>query len=183
MLRLLALVVPLSLDTFAVAAAVGVSGLTSRERLRVSLLFALFEGTMPLVGFLVGAGVGGAIGHDADYVAGGLLVALGGYMLWPRDESQEQAAAQMLARTRGLAVIGLGVGISLDELAIGFSVGLLRISIILAALLIAGQAFVAAQIGVRLGQRLGENLREAAEKLAGAMLIALGIVFLSQRVM
>jgi putative Mn2+ efflux pump MntP len=138
---------------------------------------------MPLVGFLVGAGVGGAIGHDADYVAGGLLVALGGYMWGPRDESQEQAAAQMLAQTRGLAVIGLGMGISLDELAIGFSVGLLRISIILAAALIAVQAFVAAQIGVRLGQRLGENLREAAEKLAGAMLVILGVVFLSQRFM
>jgi putative Mn2+ efflux pump MntP len=68
-------------------------------------LFALFEGTMPLFGFLVGAGAGSAIGHDADYVAGGLLVVLGGYMLWPRDESQEQAKAQMLARTRGLAVM------------------------------------------------------------------------------
>lgn len=183
MLRLLALVVPLSLDTFAVSAAVGMSRLTSRERLRVSLLFALFEGTMPLVGFLIGAGLGNAIGHDGDYLAGLLLVGLGGYMLWPRDESSEGAAAAALARTHGLAVIGLGVGISLDELAIGFSVGLLRISIILAALLIALQAFVAAQIGVRVGQRLGEGLREAAEKLAGVMLISLGVVFLIQRVM
>ena len=99
MLRLIALIVPLGLDTFAVAAAVGVAGLDRRERLRVSLLFAFFEGTMPLVGFLIGAGVGRAIGDSADYIAGVLLIALGGYMLWPRDESDEQAKATMLART------------------------------------------------------------------------------------
>ena len=179
MLRLIALIVPLGLDTFAVAAAVGVAGLDRRERLRVSLLFALFEGTMPLVGFLIGAGVGGAIGGRADYIAGGLLIALGGYMLWPRDESDELAKAAMLARTHGLAVIGLGIGISLDELAIGFSVGLLRLSIILAAIIIGAQAFVAAQIGVRLGARLGEQIRERAEQLAGLVLLALGVVFLA----
>lgn len=181
MLRLIALIVPLGLDTFAVAAAVGVAGLERRERLRVSLLFALFEGTMPLVGFLIGAGVGGAIGGSADYIAGVLLIGLGGYMLWPRDESDEAGKATMLARTHGLAVIGLGVGISLDELAIGFSVGLLRLSIILAASIIAAQAFVAAQIGVRLGARLGEQIRERAEQLAGVVLVALGIAFLAAR--
>jgi len=183
MLRLIALILPLGLDTFAVAAAVGVAGLDHRERLRVSLLFALFEGTMPLVGFLIGAGVGAAIGGSADYIAGVLLIALGAYMLWPRDESGEKAKAAMLARTHGLAVIGLGVGISLDELAIGFSVGLLRVSILLAAIIIAAQAFVAAQIGVRLGARLGEEIRERAEQLAGLVLVALGVVFLAGRVL
>jgi manganese efflux pump family protein len=182
MLRLIALILPLGLDTFAVAAAVGVAGLERRERLRVSLLFAFFEGTMPLVGFLIGAGVGRAIGSSADYIAGTLLIALGGYMLWPRDESGEQAKATMLARTHGLAVIGLGIGISLDELAIGFSVGLLRLSIVVAALIIAVQAFVAAQIGVRLGARLGEEIRERAEQLAGVVLVVLGVVFLAARV-
>jgi manganese efflux pump family protein len=181
MLRLIALILPLGLDTFTVAAAVGIAGVDRRERLRVSLLFALFEGTMPLVGFLIGAGIGGAIGGRADYVAGLLLLALGGYILWPRDESDEHAKAAMLARTRGLAVIGLGVGISLDELAIGFSVGLLRISILLAAIIIGAQAFVAAQIGVRLGARLGEDVREHAEQLAGIILVILGVVFIAAR--
>src|SRR5207247_4205685 len=130
--------------------AVGVAGISRRERLRVSLLFAGFEGTMPLVGFLIGAGIGDAIGSDADDIAGVMLIALGVRTLRPGDETGERAAAQLLARTRGLALIGLGIGISLDELAIGFSVGLLRIPIILAAVLIAAPAFIAAQIGVRI---------------------------------
>src|SRR5712671_2294813 len=44
-LRLLAFVLPLGLDTFAVAAALGATGgLTGRDRLRVSVLFVAFEG-------------------------------------------------------------------------------------------------------------------------------------------
>jgi hypothetical protein len=69
------------------------------------------------------------------------------------------------------------------ELAIGFSVGLLRVSILLAAIIIGAQAFVAAQIGVRLGARLGEELRERAEQLAGVVLATLGVVFLAGRVL
>lgn len=74
-----------------------------RERLRVSLLFAFFEGTMPLVGFLICARVGGAIGASADYIAGTLLIALGAYVLWPRDDTGEQTKATTLAHTHGLA--------------------------------------------------------------------------------
>jgi putative Mn2+ efflux pump MntP len=49
-LRLAALILPLALDTFAVSAAIGVAGIDKRQRLRLSLVFAAFEGLMPLVG-------------------------------------------------------------------------------------------------------------------------------------
>ena len=44
--KLIALVFPLGLDTFAVAAAVGMAGLPTRKRLRISLPFTTFEGGM-----------------------------------------------------------------------------------------------------------------------------------------
>lgn len=183
MLRLVALVLPLGLDTFAISAAIGVSGIEARQCLRLSLLFATFEGVMPLLGFLIGAGIGGAIGNDADYVAGALLVLIGGYMLWPQDETAELAAASRMASAHGLTLIGLGISVSIDELAIGFSAGLLRISILVAVVLIALQAFVATQLGVRLGARVGEDVWEGAERLAGAALVLLGLVFIGARLM
>ncbi|MDQ6817620.1 MAG: manganese efflux pump, partial [Actinomycetota bacterium] len=77
-LKLIALVLPLGLDTFAVAAALGVAGL-ARDRLRVSLVMASFEVAMPLLGLAVGAPLGRAIGAAADYIAIGALVAFGLY--------------------------------------------------------------------------------------------------------
>lgn len=51
------LIVPLALDTFALAAALGVAGLPTERRLHTSLVLAAFEAGMPIVGFLVGGAV------------------------------------------------------------------------------------------------------------------------------
>jgi manganese efflux pump family protein len=75
--RLIALILPLGLDTFAVAAALGMSGLPARQRVRVSVLFTAFEGAMPLVGLALGAPLGRAIGSSADYVAIVILIGSG----------------------------------------------------------------------------------------------------------
>jgi manganese efflux pump family protein len=70
-LRLLAFVLPLGLDSFAVAAALGAArpaGLGTR--VRVSLMFMAFEGGMPLLGLAAGGGPAEVIGAAADYLAG-----------------------------------------------------------------------------------------------------------------
>jgi manganese efflux pump family protein len=183
LLKLVGLIVPLGLDTFAVAAALGIAGLKPEERFRVSLLFTAFEVLMPLVGFFGGRLVGQAAGDAADVIAIVILIAVGLYMLRPGGDAKEQVRLGLLARTRGLAAIGLGVSISLDELAIGFTIGLLRFSILLVVVLIGVQTFVVTQLGVRLGARLGERIREGAERLAGVALAGLGCVLLVEKLL
>ncbi len=171
---------PLGFDTFAVAAALGIQGLAAAERLKATLLMSSFELTMPVVGLLLGHGLGTTIGGAAEYLAVAALLALGSFMLvaGERDDGEHVSA---LASRGGLALIGLGISISLDELAIGFTIGLLRLSIVLAVVLIGIQAFAVAQLGLRLGARLGEAAREAAEKLAAMTLIGLGVVILLEK--
>jgi hypothetical protein len=53
--KLIAPVLPLGLDTFAVAAAIGMIGVTSSTRTRVTALFTAFEAGMPLIGLALGA--------------------------------------------------------------------------------------------------------------------------------
>ena len=60
----------------------------------------------------------------------------------------------------------------------GFTIGLLGLSIVAAVVLIGTQAFVAAQLGLRLGSRLGDAAREWAERLAGVALVGLGALIL-----
>jgi putative Mn2+ efflux pump MntP len=182
-LTLIALVVPLGLDTFAVAAALGMSGLTRRDRIRVTALFTIFETGMPVVGIVLGTVAGNVAGKAADYVAIVILIGLGIFMLWPRrDDRDEPERVGLLARTRGLAAVGLGISISLDELAIGFTLGLLRFSVLLVIALIGIQTLIVTQAGLRLGSRIGETVRERAEQLAGVVLAILGVVLLAERV-
>jgi putative Mn2+ efflux pump MntP len=181
LLKLVGLIVPLGLDTFAVAAALGIAGLKTQDRLRVSLLFTAFEVGMPLVGFFGGRLVGNVAGNAADYLAILVLIALGVYMVWPKRDEGEEERLGLLGRTRGLAAIGLGISISMDELAIGFTIGLLRFSIFLVVILIGVQTFVVTQLGLRLGERVGEGVREGAERLAGVALATLGLILLVEK--
>ena len=173
MFALLAIVLPLGLDTFALALVLGASGLAPRERLRVSLILAGFEAGMPLVGLALGSAAGRVIGGYAELLAGLVLIIVGLSMLREEDEKEAERAGK-LTSTHGLKILTLGVSIALDELAVGFTFGLIHINTSLAIILIAAQAVLVAQIGLRLGTRLGEAWGERAEKLAGAALTTYG---------
>jgi putative Mn2+ efflux pump MntP len=160
--------------------ALGVAGLDPRRRLRVSLLMAGFEAGMPLVGLALGAPLGHAVGSAADYIAIGVLLAFGLYALVARDNDEEDIGK--LASATGWGAIALGVSISLDEFAIGFTLGLLRLPAAVAIILIGAQAFVLSQLGLRLGARVGSELREGAERLAGLALTALGLGLLIEKI-
>jgi putative Mn2+ efflux pump MntP len=180
--KLAALVLPLGRDTFAVAAALGIVGVSPAHRLRISVLFSAFEAGMPLIGLALGAPLGHAIGGAADYVAIGVLLAFGLYTLVASGRDEEERLGR-LAQMHGAGALLLGVSISLDELAIGFTLGLLRLPAGLVIVLIALQAFIVTQLGLRFGSRLSERLREGAERLAGAALAALGVVLLAQKLL
>ncbi len=181
MARVVALVLPLGLDTFAIAAALGMTRLTVSQRIRFGLLFAAFEGGMPVIGLLVGAGLGRVIGGFSEYVAIAALACLGFYMLFGRDEDEERV--QRLVSSTGTAMIVLGLSVSLDELAIGFSLGLLNVPVVPAIVLIAAQAFIVSQVGFAIGDKVGEATREGAEKVAGAALIVIAGALLLAKIL
>jgi manganese efflux pump family protein len=181
MLKLLAFVLPLGLDSFAVAAALGASQVTTAwQRLRISLVFVIFEGGMPLIGLAVGSVLARGIGHIADYLAAAAVIGIGIWILLAGNEDEEDKASRIMT-SRGLALVGLGISISLDELAIGFSIGLVRLPVGAVIAAIGLQAFVAAQLGLAIGAKIAERWRERAEQVAGIALILLGAYLLAQQ--
>ena len=173
------LLLPLALDTFALAAALGVAGLEPRDRLRVSLVFTVFEAGMPIAGILVGRMVGSLIGEWAGYGGILFLIIAGLLLLRPeKDEEGEEGRLRLLAHARGLAILDLGLSISVDELTVGLSAGLLGLPIALAIIWIATQAFAATQVGLRIGARIGEEIRQRSERAAGVALILVALVLM-----
>ncbi len=190
--RLIPLILSLGLDTFALSVALGVAPLPARTRLRLALTFAAFEGLMPAVGLLIGRPLGDAIGGWAVYIAGALLIGTGAWMLREGlddddddDESGDGEGAKILAAAsaRGLSLVGIALSVSLDELAMGFSFGVLRLPVVPALVAIALQALVVSLGGQWLGQRAGAALGERAEVLAGVALCLLGVGFIVARLL
>ena len=96
------------------------------------------------------------------------------------DDTAEGEAAQIakMATKAGWGLIGLALSISLDELAVGFSFGVLGLPLVPVLLLIALQALLVSFAGQWIGRRLGKNIGSYAEKLVGPLFCALGIWFI-----
>jgi manganese efflux pump family protein len=181
MLKLLGFVLPLGLDSFAVATAIGAARATTAwQRLRISLILVIFEGGMPLIGLGLGSVLAHRIGAAAGYLAAIIVGGIGAWMLLS-DEQDERAKASRITAGRGLALMGLGVGISMDELVIGFSIGLTRLPVTAVIAAIAFQAFAAAQLGLATGAKIAERWRERMERLAGIALIVLGAYLIAEQ--
>ena len=146
------------------------------------MVFTAFEAGMPIAGMLIGQAAGSFLGAWAGYGGIAFLFLAGALLLRPgQKESDEAGRLRLLAHARGFAILDLGLSISVDELTIGLSAGLLGLSILLTVVWIAVQAFVATQVGLRLGARLGEEVREGAEWVAGVALILVALVLLALR--
>ncbi len=190
-LRLLPLILSLGLDTLALSIALGLAPLPPRTRLRLALTFAAAEGLMPAVGLLIGRPLGEAIGGGAVYIAGALLIATGLWLLreaLEEDDDDDDAGGERgkilsAASAHGLPLVGIALSISLDELAMGFSFGVLRLPVVPALIAIALQALVVSLGGQWLGQRVGGALGERAEMAAGVVLCLLGVGFIGARLL
>lgn len=172
-LTLVALVLPLGLDTFAVAAALGAIGVEPAQRNRLTLWFAVFEAGMPLLAVAIGTPLGHAVGAGTQYLAAAILLAFGIRALRGDDDDTQRLGG--LAGGWGSGAVLLGLSISLDEFAIGLTVGLLHLPVVLVIALIAIQAVLLTRLGLVVGRHLGERIRERSERVAGLTLIALAI--------
>jgi manganese efflux pump family protein len=94
------------------------------------------------------------------------------------DDDDEAAKARAMVAARGLSVIGLGLGISLDELVVGFTLSFssLPVADVITAIVI--QAFAAIMIGQLLGRKArAGRLRLSTRRLtAGTKVVAGGVL-------
>jgi putative Mn2+ efflux pump MntP len=169
----------LGLDTLAVAIGLGLSGLGRRERWRPAASFALAEGIMPLLGFLLGKVLAQLVGEVASFIAALVLLAIGAYTIWEAMHGEDAERQYDTRSPAKLAILALSV--SIDELAVGFSLGLFGVPILLAVSYIALQAFIVTLLGIRLGTRLGEALVDQAELASGLVLMGLGVFLLVEK--
>jgi manganese efflux pump family protein len=207
---LLLFLLPLGLDTLGVSISLGISSSRSelvraeeRNRsvpvwLSSAILFSLAETTMPLVGLAIGYATSLVISGVIHFVGPFLLIAVG---LW---ELVEEALERLAKRKRKEQVSGLpqvalikinqtdkqsrwrgqlllALSVSLDELAIGFSLGSVAtgksLSPFTLCIFIGLQGFLMAVIGITLGHILRTRLKlvkEWSELLSGLLLIGLG---------
>ncbi|GAA0126447.1 MULTISPECIES: manganese efflux pump MntP family protein [Clostridium] len=163
----------LAMDAFAVSLSIGMKSKNERIKngLKAGLYFGIFQGAMPLIGWLLGIKFTNYIVKFDHWIAFILLAIIGGKMIYEAIKGEESDITSDLS-VKVMTI--LAIATSIDALAVGVSFAFLNVSIVLAASSIAIITFIACFIGVFIGQKLGDVLGGKAEFLGGIILILIG---------
>ena len=179
MVALVLVAVSVGLSNFAAAIGVGVSRIDARTRLRVGVIFGLFETAMPILGLLLGRSLATTLGHAARWIAAALLIATGLYAVIHALRSTSRPEGQMPAAPAGQRtgrLLVTGAALSIDNLAVGFALGTFHLNLAVAAVVIGAVSVTLSLIGLELGSRIGTRTGERGELIGGLVLIGVGAV-------
>lgn len=168
------LAIGLSMDSLAVSIASGMSMKTMRETeaLKVSMFLALFQGTMPVIGWAVGNSFSKYITAFDHWIAFVMLLFLGGKMII--DGVRNNDDCQAIDPTKTSTLIGLSLATSIDALAVGVSIALLKHEILFPAVIIGLVTLVFSLIGLYAGKMLGKLVKQWVTIAGGVVLVFIG---------
>jgi len=173
--EIFAVAIALAMDALAVSVMAGIrqAPLTRRQIFRLSFHFGLFQFMMPVIGAAVGEGLALYISSFGRWIAFGLLTIIGVKMIYEALKSEKNENRGDL--TRGWTLIGLAVATSIDALAVGLSIAILKQSVLVPAIIIGLVCAAISILGAKFGSRIGDRYSHWAEITGGIILIAIGI--------
>lgn len=172
----------LSMDAFAVSICKGLSvrRCTVMHMLICGLYFGLFQGAMPLIGYLLGSQFESLVTAIAPYIAFVLLAIIGFNMIRESRGGDEEAVDDDFSVK---AMVPLAIATSIDALVVGISFAFLQVSIVPAVSFIAVTTFVCCVIGVKVGSIFGSRYKSGAEFFGGLVLILMGLKILMEHLL
>ncbi|MEW6983924.1 manganese efflux pump MntP family protein [Colwelliaceae bacterium 6471] len=174
MIEVLILAVALSMDAFAVSIGLGAKHNSKIPHLGLmsAVYFGLFQGLMPLIGYIGGKGVLGWIESYAPWIAFLLLLLIGTKMIY---ESFSEGIEEDIVKITHRVMLILAIATSIDAMAAGFTLTILDVNPFIACFIIGITTFLFSWLGVLIGSKSGTWLESKAAFLGGVTLILIGI--------
>jgi putative Mn2+ efflux pump MntP len=164
----------LAADAFTVSLSCGllIKRIKINKALKIALFFGVFQFLMPLIGWLVGINFSDLIANFDHWIAFSLLSLIGGKMIY--ESFQLEHESKKFNPLDSSTLLVLAIATSIDALAAGLGLSLLKISITSTAVLIGAITFSLSFIGVFIGHRIGNKFSNKIEIIGGLILIFIG---------
>ncbi len=176
-LTLLLLAIALSADAFAVSISLGLSikPLKKFHVLFASGMFGLFQGLMPLLGYLSSITLKDIVEKYSSWIAFVLLFIIGAKMIFETIKEMKTEEIQQETNFSIRNIFILAIATSIDAFASGISLAMLEVNILIATLFIGIITFGLCVCGFYFGKEIGEMFKHKAQILGGIVLIIIAI--------
>ena len=162
------------MDCFAVSLSFGtLRQLVWKDILLMALLFGLFQGIMPLIGWMVGNSIQSLIAPVDHWIAFAILAFIGMKMIWQSFRIGEKKRSIDIRKISVL--VTLSIATSIDALITGVGFGFVRVNIFEAVVIISIITFFVSIIGAKLGEKSTFIPARYAELFGGIVLIVIGV--------
>ncbi len=172
----LGLGVGLAMDACAVSMANGLKEPKMRflKILVIALMFGLFQGAMPFIGYLVGSAILTKIEWIIPWVALILLGYIGGKMLYDGIKHDDEDVDNKPLTLKVLFIQAIAT--SIDALSVGFTISnYIMKEAIICVLIVALVTLIICIGAVYIGKKFGTKLGNKAEIMGGIILIIIGL--------
>lgn len=151
--------------------------LTRTKEWSMPILFAIFQGVMPLIGYLIGSIFATYIASVGKFLTAGIFLLLALKIIFDifKDKREDECKIEDKKKlTLGVLVLQ-AVATSIDALAVGVTFVSISMHIVYAVLLIAGVTFLLVSLSLLFGKTLGKLFGSYAEWIGAGILLLLAI--------
>ena len=173
LIPLLLLAFSVSIGNFFASIGIGLTSIKRSMRIKVLILFGLFEMIMPIIGLIIGANFSNLFLVVGKYIGAGFLFLLGAYNLLKSRGRKEGSFDYVHSGTKRLILIAFAL--SIDNLIVGFAFGSYNLPILSVAIFIAIISVSLSIVGLEIGRRLGKHIVHWEETTLGIILILVGL--------
>ena len=174
--EIILLALGLSMDAAAVSISnsLCINKIKLKHILQMALMFAVFQGIMPLIGFFAANNFESVICRFDHWIAFILLAIIGGKMLHEAITAGVEQECSLFKLTYRLLFVQ-AVATSIDALAVGISLSALNVNIFYSITIISIVTFICCTIAILVAKRFGNMLGKRAGIAGGIILIAIGV--------
>lgn len=149
--------------------------------LRRGLVFGVVETITPLLGWALGMSAAQYVDAWDHWIVFGLLLLIGGHMMYASFSSDGEVAPDTSRRRRGWwLLLATAFATSIDALAVGVGLALMDVDIVVTALAIGTTTTLMATLGTLFGRWLTDKVGRPVEFAGGLILIGIGSGILTQ---
>lgn len=177
LIELLLISIGLAMDAFAVSICKGLSikSFAFKKGILIGLYFGVFQGFMPLIGYLLGTSFEDVITSVDHWIAFVVLSLIGLNMIYESFSNDKESYND---KVDFKTMIPFAIATSIDALAVGITFAFLKVNILISVLLIGIITFILSFIGVKIGNKFGNKFDKKAQIIGGIILIIIGLKIL-----